>query len=542
MRIHLPRTINKTGKRRQSLIAYQDHQQMLFTSSINGTRRHSVCFCAGRIHGGFIFRKEICVWNCWKSITICLLLVIKDATVLILACAAMCIGREWAWMCKDMFVLAISAKEWKGDVVTMVCSSPCRFLTALGRTSAWIWSLVFLWQTMVLMPFLPLSIVWARVFTCVLRLRQSMQRVQQTSTFRTCSDSMAYLAPLSVIETRASRLSFWRRFFPDWVASSSSAQLTTSKQTGKVKERIELLVTFCDLSSTIGRTIGTTVFRSVWVCHQWYATGIDQGDSFQDRLWLAFHQSSGYVKFATRFGCSAMAGVSTGSISNRTWLHSGSSSSPSIVCGSTSTWRRFPHGGESVGPQTDFLSTDVTRAQPCEKLKPVWSAPSRLLKCCLLTPPGWNFLGIAEHTQFLMFLPWGNITPTTFLVEYSLRHRLWLTWTVINDIQYVEKVLDCRERHGKTQYLVKWIWYCEPTWEPEAYLCDEEGGHLLPLQEFLQQQRAMFQWWFLLGNHNHQANPHVHQQHIVLATTFWSGLPQPLSSQMARRERKPTKI
>ena len=29
----------------------------------------------------------------------------------------------------------------------------------------------------------------------------------------------------------------------------------------------------------------------------------------------------------------------------------------------------------------------------------------------------------------------------------------------------------------------------------------------------------------------HQANPHVHQQHIVWGTTFRSGLPQPLSSQ-----------
>ena len=42
----------------------------------------------------------------------------------------------------------------------------------------------------------------------------------------------------------------------------------------------------------------------------------------------------------------------------------------------------------------------------------------------------------------------------------------------------------------------------------------------------------LLQWWFLLGNHNHQANPHVHQQHIVWATTFRSGLPQPLSSQI----------
>ena len=35
---------------------------------------------------------------------------------------------------------------------------------------------------------------------------------------------------------------------------------------------------------------------------------------------------------------------------------------------------------------------------------------------------------------------------------------------------------------------------------------------------------SLFQRWFLLGNHNHQANPHVHQQHVVLATTFRSGL------------------
>ena len=31
------------------------------------------------------------------------------------------------------------------------------------------------------------------------------------------------------------------------------------------------------------------------------------------------------------------------------------------------------------------------------------------------------------------------------------------------------------------------------------------------------------QWWFLLENHNHQANPHIHQQHIDWATTFRSG-------------------
>ena len=39
------------------------------------------------------------------------------------------------------------------------------------------------------------------------------------------------------------------------------------------------------------------------------------------------------------------------------------------------------------------------------------------------------------------------------------------------------------------------------------------------------------QWMFHNLSWNHQANPHIHQQHIVWATTFRSGLPQPLSSQ-----------
>ena len=48
-------------------------------------------------------------------------------------------------------------------------------------------------------------------------------------------------------------------------------------------------------------------------------------------------------------------------------------------------------------------------------------------------------------------------------------------------------------------------------------------------------ERRMFQ-----GNRkSHQANPYVHQQHIVWATTFRYGLPQPLSTQMAISVKKP---
>ena len=48
--------------------------------------------------------------------------------------------------------------------------------------------------------------------------------------------------------------------------------------------------------------------------------------------------------------------------------------------------------------------------------------------------------------------------------------------------------------------------------------------------------KKKIQWGFLLGNHNHQVNPHIDQHHIVW-TMFWSGLPQPLSSQMEKNSK-----
>ena len=44
--------------------------------------------------------------------------------------------------------------------------------------------------------------------------------------------------------------------------------------------------------------------------------------------------------------------------------------------------------------------------------------------------------------------------------------------TIIDDeIEYeVEQVLDSKLHHGKLQYLVKWIGYNEPSWEPEENL------------------------------------------------------------------------
>ena len=43
----------------------------------------------------------------------------------------------------------------------------------------------------------------------------------------------------------------------------------------------------------------------------------------------------------------------------------------------------------------------------------------------------------------------------------------------------------------------------------DAFYANDDYNHKVKLYIDL------FQWWFLLGNHNHRASPHVHQQHIV---------------------------
>ena len=55
----------------------------------------------------------------------------------------------------------------------------------------------------------------------------------------------------------------------------------------------------------------------------------------------------------------------------------------------------------------------------------------------------------------------------------------------------------------------------------------------IDVREAVAKKRRARNGWWVVETHGfyHQANPHVHQQHSVLVTTFRSGLPQPLSSQ-----------
>ena len=48
----------------------------------------------------------------------------------------------------------------------------------------------------------------------------------------------------------------------------------------------------------------------------------------------------------------------------------------------------------------------------------------------------------------------------------------------------VERILNHRDNRRGRQYLVKWAGYQDATWEPEAYLQNEAGEDLVPLQEY----------------------------------------------------------
>ena len=49
----------------------------------------------------------------------------------------------------------------------------------------------------------------------------------------------------------------------------------------------------------------------------------------------------------------------------------------------------------------------------------------------------------------------------------------------------VGSILSKRIFRVKPQFLVKWLGYEEPTWEPEENLLDESGQRIVPLQDFL---------------------------------------------------------
>ena len=120
---------------------------------------------------------------------------------------------------------------------------------------------------------------------------------------------------------------------------------------------------------------------------------------------------------------------------------------------------------EKVLVHRDFLSTDVTRAQPCEKLKPVWVGPFEITR--MLSSNAARL----ELPRNCRAHPVFNVSALRKYHANDIPGRVQPPPPPVTDLDghqryCVGKVLDCRERRGKTQYLVKWIGYREPTWEP----------------------------------------------------------------------------
>ena len=51
----------------------------------------------------------------------------------------------------------------------------------------------------------------------------------------------------------------------------------------------------------------------------------------------------------------------------------------------------------------------------------------------------------------------------------------------------VDKILHHWHRFGRRQYLVKWLGYQRPTWEPEVNLKDESGQEIVQLKDYLRE-------------------------------------------------------
>ena len=142
--------------------------------------------------------------------------------------------------------------------------------------------------------------------------------------------------------------------------------------------------------------------------------------------------------------------------------------------------------GEMVLIHRDFLSTEISRDQPCAKLAPRWLGPFKVLEV-----PNMATVRV-QLPRSCKAHPVFNVAALRhFHEDVSLRGRPEEPPAPVLDLDgqeryLVEEILSERVFKGKVQYLVKWIGYNEPTWEPRANVLDESGTPIVPLQKFLE--------------------------------------------------------
>ena len=143
--------------------------------------------------------------------------------------------------------------------------------------------------------------------------------------------------------------------------------------------------------------------------------------------------------------------------------------------------RRFKVG-DKVLVHRDFMSTPVSRDQPCAKFKPRWFGPFKVLRdlgsTVLLKLPA----ACRAHPVF-------NTAACKLYNEDAINSAPPPPSPIIdrdgNERFIVESILSQRLFRRQKQFLVKWKGYKEPTWEPVGHLLDESGAPIVPLQNFL---------------------------------------------------------
>ena len=140
--------------------------------------------------------------------------------------------------------------------------------------------------------------------------------------------------------------------------------------------------------------------------------------------------------------------------------------------------------GEKVMVHRDYLQSPELREQLCNKLKYVWVGPFEVIKKIssnavkLKLPSGCrshSVINIAALKKYVENDMPGRVQPPPPpFVDLDGKERL-----------IVEKILRSRSRRRLQEYLVKWVGYEEPTWEPASNLKDEAGRNIIPLQRFL---------------------------------------------------------
>ena len=141
---------------------------------------------------------------------------------------------------------------------------------------------------------------------------------------------------------------------------------------------------------------------------------------------------------------------------------------------------------EMVLIHRDFLSTEISRDQPCAKLAPRWLGPFKVLEV-----PNMATVRV-QLPRSCKAHPVFNVAALRhFHEDVSLRGIPEEPPAPVLDLDgqdryLVEEILSERVFKGKVQYLVKWIGYNESTWEPRANVLDESGTPIVPLQKFLE--------------------------------------------------------